>query len=202
MEGIEPGDVFFIKVISASGDDSGRPRRRGIPGDWHPFSVVRADPDRLGFLIRQLGDFTGSLSTLPVGARIAFQGPYGRFGRIAEAGDGRPLVLVGMGAGAAPLLSLLDAHAANRPVHLLWSLRPTDLGAARGLVERYGGTSRLTLQDHRFTAETLASELDEAAKTEGQFFIVGPPRAVLAMRRTLRRLGVPRARLHDERLTM
>lgn len=203
MSRLEPGDVIFIKVVPHSwGAALARLWRQGSPGDWHPFSVTRVDPERLGLLIRQLGDFTRSLSGLPVGARVAVQGPYGRFGRIADAGGERPLVLVGMGAGTAPLLSMLDTYAGRRPVRLLWSVRPADADAAGALVAPYRDDAQVTVQDHRFTADDLTRMLDEGERNLGQYFVVGPPRAVIAMRRTLRRIGVPRAHLHDERLTM
>ncbi|WP_167147776.1 ferric reductase [Actinomyces sp. ZJ308] len=203
MSRLEPGDVVFIKVVPRSwGAALARLWRQGTPGDWHPFSVTGADPERLSFLIRQLGDFTRSLSELPVGARVAMQGPYGRFGRIAEAGGDRPLVLVGMGAGNAPLLSMIETYARRRPVHLLWSVRPVDREAATALVAPYRDDARVTVQERRFTEDDLTRILQDRETALGQFFIVGPPRAVIAMRRTLHRVGVPRAHLHDERLTM
>lgn len=196
---VRPGDSFFLKVVG---------RQAGVPGDWHPFSLTNCDEAEFEFLIRQCGDFTNALSVLPVGSRFALQGPFGRFGGIAASGGSRPLILLGQGAGVAPLLSLLTYHRGERPINLLWSLRrgeehlATELLGAEPARADPACALRRTVQSHRFSQEDLARALTREDVEQGQVFIIGPSRAVLAARRMLRRLGVARTRLHDERLTM
>jgi predicted ferric reductase len=194
---LRPGDFFFTRV-----EAGGRAHR-----DWHPFSVTGVDQTSLTFTIRQNGDHTRRLATLPEGSRIRFEGPFGRFGEAAHRyDDALPLVLIGMGAGIAPLMSLLEAHHATRHVHLLWSVRrDTDAYFRTQLEERAaesGGRLAVTIRVGRFREDDLVSAVPPSAMQSGAFFVVGPNPAVLANQRMLRRLGVPARRIHHERVTM
>ncbi|PZF56373.1 ferric reductase [Curtobacterium sp. MCSS17_008] len=194
---LRPGDFFFTRFET-----------RGVAHrDWHPFSVTGTDQSTLTFTIRQNGDHTNRLASLPDGARVRFEGPFGRFGRTAERHDAaHPLVLIGMGAGVAPLMSLLEAHHTTRPVHLLWSVRrEADAYFRDDLEQRVAasnGRLAVTIRVGRFRREDLAATIPRRAVQSGAFFVVGPNAAVLANQRMLRRLGVSSRRIHQERLTM
>ncbi|MGN7222421.1 FAD-binding oxidoreductase [Curtobacterium flaccumfaciens] len=194
---LRPGDFFFTRV-----ETPGVAHR-----DWHPFSVTGVDQSTLTFTIRQNGDHTNRLADLAAGARLRFEGPFGRFGQTADRHHAdHPLVLIGMGAGVAPLMSLLEAHHTTRPVHLLWSVRrEADAYFRDHLAERVAasdGRLSVTIRVGRFRREDLASTIPRPAVQSGAFFVVGPNPAVLANQRMLRRLGVPARRIHQERLTM
>jgi predicted ferric reductase len=194
---LRPGDFFFTRVET-----------RGVAHqDWHPFSVTGIDQATLTFTIRQNGDHTTRLARLPNGARVRFEGSFGRFDQTAHRHDAdHPLVLIGMGAGVAPLMSLLEAHHMTRPVHLLWSVRrEADAYFRDALEERVAasdGRLAVTIRVGRFRREDLAATIPRRAMQSGAFFVVGPNAAVLANQRMLRRLGVSTARIHQERLTM
>lgn len=176
-----------------------------IGREWHPFSVTDDDEARLTFTIRQNGDYTRRLTGLAAGTAIRLEGPFGRFGSaVRHQAVDAPLVLIGMGAGIAPLLSLAAAHHEARPIHILWAVRNPSDAYYRDLLEDYrassGGLMTVSIHVGRFCLEELEQLLDQATIRHGAFFVVGPSPGVLGMQRLLRRLGVARRRIHHERL--
>jgi predicted ferric reductase len=194
-EDVRPGDFFFLSLQDAAAVDRER----------HPFSVTDDDQQTLTFTIRQHGDWTNRLGDVAVGTSARLEGPFGRFDAIVAAHDpDAPLVLLGMGAGVAPLLSVAAAHHAERRIRLLWSVRaPEDLYYRDVLADHEaasGGRMQVTTSVGRFRRGDLERELTAEELRTGAFFIVGPSPAVLANRRVLRRMGVSRRRIHQERL--
>jgi predicted ferric reductase len=114
---IRPGDFFFLRFEGP-----------GISREWHPFSLSDASQDTLVLTIRQLGDYTKTVPQVPVGTAVRFDGPFGGFdGIVRESGRDKPLVLIGMGAGVAPLLSIAAGYLQQRHITLLWSIHsPSD----------------------------------------------------------------------------
>ncbi|WP_327672744.1 MULTISPECIES: ferric reductase [unclassified Streptomyces] len=194
---IRPGDFFFLRFEGS----------KAIGKEWHPFSVTGDSQKELTFTIRQHGDYTRKISDVEVGTRVRLEGSFGRFESIVQGlDDDTPLVLLGMGAGIAPLLSLAAAHHKRRPIELLWSVRRPDDPYYGDVLDEFvrdsGGSMRVTTRVGRFRKEHLAAALSPHAVEKGAVFVVGPNPAVLASRSTLRRVGVARRRVHDERLTM
>ncbi|WP_326761643.1 FAD-binding oxidoreductase [Streptomyces phaeochromogenes] len=194
---LRPGDFFFLSFEGSS----------SVSGEWHPFSVTDDNQKTLTFTIRQHGDFTRRLDRVEVGSRVRLEGPFGRFESIVQNRDREaPLVLIGMGAGVSPLLSLAAAHHTSREIHLLWAVRSPEDAYFRDVLKEYeaapGSRLRATVNVGRFRREDLVGILPAEAITKGAFFIVGPNLAVLANQRMLRRIGVSARRIHQERLTM
>jgi predicted ferric reductase len=194
---IQPGDSFFLRF---EGSDA-------VGREWHPFSVTDDNQQTLTFTISQNGDFTRGISAVQPGTAVRLEGPFGRFDAITRGLHAEtPLVLLGMGAGVAPLLSLTAAHHAERRIHLLWAVRSAEDAHYRDVLAGYQAASdgRLTFQSKvgRFRREDLVAAVPAEALASGAFFIVGPNPAVLANQRLLRRMGVPSGHIHQERLTM
>jgi predicted ferric reductase len=194
---VRPGDFFFLSLEGS----------REVSREWHPFSVTDDNQDVLTFTIRQHGDYTRRLTGVPEGARARLEGPFGRFESIVSKQDRQaPLVLLGMGAGVAPLLSLAAAHHTTRKIHLLWAVRDPEDAYYRDVLTQYqaaaGDRMQVTINVGRFKREDLAGLLPAEAIAEGAFFVVGPNPAVLANQRLLRKVGVSAKRIHQERLTM
>jgi predicted ferric reductase len=194
---VRPGDSFFVRFEGSA----------AVGREWHPFSVTDDDRRTLTFTISQRGDYTRRLSSLQRGTRVRLEGPFGRFETIARGLDtDTPLVLLGMGAGVAPLLSLTAAHHTSRDIHLLWAVRRAEDAHFTDVLAGYqaaaGDRLQVTTNVGRFRREDLAGVLSPEAVEKGAFFIVGPNPAVLANQRLLRRLGVSPRRIHHERLTM
>ncbi len=196
-EPFEPGDYYWLRILTPE-----------LRGQSHPFSVTRAPAaghKEVTFTIRELGDFTRRLGAVEPGTRVQLEGPFGRFHRILS-GDlpNRPVVLIGMGTGIAPLVGLAEVHAGSRPLWFLHSARsPADVLYRDELeslaATREGMTYRHSL--HRFSAadlrDILGSELQAA-----RYVIVGPAAGVVGMTRVLRSLGVRKASIAHERMTM
>ncbi|WP_202976024.1 ferredoxin reductase domain-containing protein [Rothia uropygialis] len=189
------GDFFFLSLQGTS----------AVSRERHPFSVTDDDQGTLTFTIRQHGDWTTRLGDVAAGTRARLEGPFGRFdAAVAAHAADAPLVLIGMGAGVAPLLSLAAAHHPRRRIHLLWSVRTPDDLYYRDLLDQYraasGGKMQVTTSVGRFRRADLEQELTNEELRTGAFFIVGSSPAVLAYQRLLRRMGVTRRRIHQERL--
>ncbi|MFD1370759.1 FAD-binding oxidoreductase [Actinoplanes sichuanensis] len=194
---IRPGDFFFLRFEGTA----------AVPGEWHPFSVTDDDQKTLSFTIRQHGDFTRRLTGVDLGVHVRLEGPFGRFDSIAARQHAdTPLVLLGMGAGVAPLLSLAAAYHTTREIHVLWAVRQADDAYYRELLARYqassGNRMTVTAKVGRFSRADLSELLPQQVVRTGAFFVVGPNPAVLANERLLRRIGVSARRIHQERLTM
>lgn len=81
----EPGQFYFLR----------------IPGVGEkPFSPLSSNP--LSFLVRAVGPFTTALQNLGAGEEIHFRGPYGN--GFPKVSSGKPLVMLGGGTGAGPII--------------------------------------------------------------------------------------------------
>lgn len=191
-----PGDFYFLRF-----------EQHSLGREWHPFSATDANRDVLTFTIRQTGDFTRNIGTALPGTQVRIEGPFGRFDQTLQTHDeDSPVVLIGMGAGVAPLLSLIAANARHRRIHLLWSVRSSADNYYGELLKDYrhesDGKLQITTQIGRFHHDQLDTLLSKEQIQEAAFFVVGPNPAVVATERILRRIGVPWHRIHQERLTM
>jgi len=73
----------------------------------HPFSYASSDmhPELVGFAIKELGDFTNTVGSLPPGTKVYIDGPYGTFD--LDHHPDRNYVFVAGGIGSAPIMSML-----------------------------------------------------------------------------------------------
>lgn len=95
------------------------------PHKDHPFSISSAKEQSgcLRFVIKEAGDFTRSISQLPVGTVAYLDGPYGNFRIPAQA---KSVIMIAGGIGIAPFLGLLSACAQQgerRPIRLIYADR-------------------------------------------------------------------------------
>lgn len=85
----------------------------------NPFSIASAPTSgpELSFIIKELGDFTRTVGTIPTGTPAHIDGPHGN---LVAAGRSEPgIALIAGGVGVAPLLGIL------RQLHLEQDRRPT-----------------------------------------------------------------------------
>jgi ferredoxin-NADP reductase len=92
---------------------------RGMWWQAHPFSIsARPQPPYLRLTVKCVGDFTSALAKLPVGTRVAIEGPYGAF--TSHVLRYRRVVLIAGGIGVTAVRSLLeDLPRGCRPVVVL-----------------------------------------------------------------------------------
>ena len=180
----------------------------------HPFSLA-ADPARGELVIaaRIVGDGTDRLTSLRPGTRVLIEGPYGHL--TGDVRAGRKLLLLGAGAGVAPLVSLLQAEEYAPGEATLLTRDHTDddamrmdavaeLVRTRGLIHyRLDGPRRtdastwLPARDAAWRGEDLLRHLAPDLHAH-DVYVCGPPAWMDAVRADLRRAGVAPSRIHTE----
>ena len=81
--------------------------RRGMWWQAHPYSISALPrAPYLRVTVKTLGDFSKSVAELPVGTRVAIEGPYGAVTDKARLGD--KVLLVAAGVGVTPMRALLE----------------------------------------------------------------------------------------------
>ncbi len=177
----------------------------------HPFSFsssAAAAEGRVEMTIRNLGDFTSKIASVPPGQRVFLDGPYGAFTADSEPVD--VLVLIAGGVGITPMMSIIRTLADNgdkRPVLLLYGSRTYDEITFREEVDALSGRLQLkvvrVLQNPRdgwtgergfIDAEILRRHLPPPYEAH-EYFICGPD----AIERALGGRNVPMSRYHSER---
>lgn len=184
----------------------------------HPFSLSSAPAtDGLAISARLTGDGTHRLASLQPGTRVLIEGPYGQMTGAAR--KGKKLLMIGAGAGVAPLVSLLEEQS-YAPGDAVLVTRDSADGdalrqdAIRRLVSNRGlrhaqlsgsrspGASPWLSASHgewrgpdliRF----LAPDLDAY-----DVYVCGPGRWMRAVTADLRAAGVARDRIHSESFTV
>ena len=128
-----PGQFFIWRFLDGPGWSRG-----------HPFSLSAAPTgEELVISARRVGEGTHRLMRLRPGTRVMIEGPYG--GMTGERRQGTKLLMLGAGAGVAPLVALLEAedYAPGEAIlvtrdhteaHSMRSREITGLVSRRGLV--------------------------------------------------------------------
>jgi predicted ferric reductase len=180
------------------------------PGMWpaaNPYSVSGREGDTLRITVKEAGDHSTRMALLAPGTRVVAEGPGG--GLTAARARGRAAVLLAGGVGITPLRALLPDLAATTSVCLIYRARSDEqvlfrdeldrLVAARpGCVHylvgpRASGRNRLGPADLTALCPTIRDR---------EVYLCGPPGFTDRVRRSLRELGVPAARLHAETFRM
>lgn len=180
----------------------------------HPLSLA-ADPRRGELVVaaRMVGDGTRRLATLRPGTRVLIEGPYGEF--TGEARTRRGLLLLGAGAGVAPLVALLEAepYAPGEATLVTRDHAPAEAmrTAAIDRLVRDRGVRHVALHGPRRVegstwmpahfADGRGAELLRRlvpALDEHDVFLCGPEPWMAAVRRDLRAAGVSADRIHSE----
>jgi predicted ferric reductase len=185
--------------------------------DQHPISMSSCAYDepgrRISFTIKNLGDWSGQVvPSIKPGDRIWVDGPYGAFTADREQGFG--YVLIGGGAGIAPLFSMLQtfAHRGDaRPVVLFYGGRDPASLTFHTQIEELKSRMNLSVvyslkyppegwtgERGYLTAATLRKYLPAQFK-RFQYFVCGPIPLMDAMETALREIGVPAGQIHTER---
>lgn len=185
---------------------------RGWWLEAHPFSLsLPPGGDRFRITVKNAGDFTARVATIPPGTPVVVDGPHGVF-TAAKAGGEKALLIAG-GIGITPLRAMAaDLVAAGRSVVLLHACRRRedvaferewDDLAASGRFQRHvilsddpGAPGR----QGRITPELLREFVPDAAGWD--VFLCGPPAMMRALTAALRQMGVPPARIHFERFAL
>ncbi len=174
-------------------------------GAWweaHPFSLSHVPHrDRMRITVKDLGDHSRELATMPIGTAVFVEGPYGRF--TADAAVNPKVVLIGAGVGVTPLRSILQDLDEHADVAVLLRGRSRDEIALRdeiaAEVERRDGTL-MEVIGTRDQVLINASRLRRALPDIHQrdVYICGPATFTSALAVECRHCGIPAERIHFE----
>ena len=186
----------------------------------HPFSfATSADDDsgRVGFAIKELGDFTATIGQLKPGDRVYIDGPYGVFCPDCHT-DVDNLLLIAGGVGIATMISILRTMADRddqRPVTLLYGNPDWDSIAYREELAELETKLNLKVvhvlerppegwegQTGYVTREVIARYLPEERPASLRAFVCGPTGMLNLCEGALRELDVPERFIHLERFDL
>ncbi|WP_454858762.1 ferredoxin reductase family protein [Promicromonospora soli] len=200
---VQAGQFFVWRFLDGPGWSRG-----------NPFSIsARPDADGLSVTARVVGDGTRRMKNLRPGTRVLFEGPYGHL--VGARRQGTKLLMLGAGAGVAPLVSLLQEQpyapgAAtlvtrdSRPEAALLSGAVAALVRERGVrhVPLDGPRTRVSfpwlprLYEQWQGTQLIAHLAPDLAQYD--VYLCGPVPWMDAVRVDLDRLGVAPSRIHSE----
>jgi len=189
----EPGQFFRWRFLTA-----------GTWANAHPFSLSAAPTDHhLRITVKALGDGSAAVQRVPVGTRVLAEGPYGAMTAVRR--TRRDVLLVAGGVGITPMRALLESLpvAPGQDLTLLYRARTAQDVLFRdeldGIARRRGVRVRYLLGPDAgsLTAAGLRRLVPDVA--ERDTYLCGPPRLADGVRAALAQLGVPAARVHEER---
>lgn len=182
----------------------------------HPFSISTcpADRPRIGFTIKEVGDFTRGIGAVPVGARAYIDGPHGHM-FLPEQHDAGITFIAG-GVGLAPIMSMLRQLRSDRdarPIRLIYGNRAVDQIMYRDELEEM--KNDLDMEIYHVLSEPpsgwtgATGIIDEPLLRElagpddgGRLYVVcGPNPMIDGVEKILGRLGVPMSRVLAEKFT-
>jgi predicted ferric reductase len=181
-------------------------------GGWwrpHPFSLSAApNGEYLRMTIKDLGDDSHRMMTMPVGTRVFIEGPYGAFTpRVIK----RPrVVMLAGGVGVTPLRAIFEALPQGRhAISFLYregDARDTVFRDELQALGRWHGADVRFLEGHRGSCEMPVDpmspeclEVTVPTLTEADVLICGSPSFTQRTLASLKTLRVPDDHIHAER---
>ena len=177
---------------------------RGHWWETHPFSLAAApDGRRLRITVKDVGDYTRRLASLPPGTRVIVEGPSG--GLTSAARRHARVALIAGGVGIAPIRALLeDTPGEPGTIAVIYRAASEDDVLFRDeldeLSRRRGAELHYVLGERRgdeiLSAEHLQALVPDIASRD--VYVCGPRSMTEATRISLRRAGVPRRHIISE----
>ena len=185
-----------------------RPLTRELIWQPHPFSISAAPRvDRIRFTVKALGGASRMITRIPVGTKVALEGPYGT--KIYEELRGDKLLLIAGGVGIAPVRSLMEDFGPDAEPVVIYRARTQseivhyeellDLAAGKHgrIILVVGRTGRLPMGNPFDPAvmRTLVPDVGERVAV-----VCGSQPMINAAFRCLRECGIDEADIHFERI--
>ena len=181
----------------------------------HPFSISSAPADRprIGFTIKESGDFTDRIGGIAPGTRAYLDGPHGNFTLAGR--QSRGIVFIAGGVGYAPVRGILRQLAAERypyPLRLVYGNRVETQILYRDELDAFGRSLDFQVRHvlseppagwtgsaGELTPDVLDKCLDDVRGGDWLYFVCGPLPMMDSVERWLKSRGVPRGRIVAER---
>ena len=181
----------------------------------HPFSISSAPAERprIAFTIKESGDFTNRIGSVPPGTHAFLDGPHGNFTMVGKSAKG--VVFIAGGVGFAPILGMLRQLKAERcplPLQLIYGNRVETQILFREDTEAL--KDAVDLKVHyvlsepptdwngavgELTPNILDKCLEEVRGNGWLFFVCGPPPMMDSVERALISRGISRNQIVSER---
>lgn len=199
----KPGDYFFIRL-----------KNNQITGEPHPFSTTSSSHyDVIEFMIKEEGDWTGSLQYAKIGDIAKLEGPYGNYypDEVEKSVESRPFVMLSGGIGITPNLSVVRYEfrkQSNRPLHFVWGLAVEKdlflLDELEKLKKEHPNFSYHIIFsneevegfDKGFIDAEYLTSIGAGHFETGEFFVCGPPPMLSAVGKMLAEQNVPKQQIH------
>lgn len=201
--GAEAGQFFMVRVMN-----------RRLWWRPHPFSVSSSPSDEIRFTIGNRGDDTALMQDLKPGTRVILEGPYGVFSE--QMRTRQHVTLMAAGIGVAPIRALAESLAAV-PGDVTVIYRVTDRGDAALLEElericEERGHNLFVLEGERsadsgfLPTDNSPSPRPDYARlielsphiVDSDVYICGPKSWSQSAASAVKKLGIPKHRLHIE----
>lgn len=183
----------------------------------HPFSFSSsaANPRRLEFGIKELGDFTSKIKDVPVGTTAYLDGPHGAFSTDLDPAPG--YVFLAGGVGITPFMSILKTMADRgdkRPVLMFYGARTWQETAFRDELEQLKQQLDLELVyvlekpeetwpgEKGFINEAVLKRHLPKEGIERLYLMCGPPVMMDSVTEALMKVGVPLENVRSERFNL
>jgi predicted ferric reductase len=175
---------------------------RGIWRQAHPFSLSAPPTNELlVFTVKNLGDFSASLTGLKIGTRVVAEGPYGIFQ--ANRSIGKRALLIGGGVGITPLKALLSDFEKDVLVDLIYRVNAADELIMIDEITKIAAEKKIRIhtlvgspEKFPLSPKQLRELIPDVEDCE--IFLCGPPGMARAVLSSISALGIPREKVHHE----
>lgn len=195
----------------------------------HPFTLsspAGGGEGEIAFTAKDLGDWSGALTSVKPGDRVAVDGPYGVF-TPPRTTNGRKTVMLAGGIGITPFLSMLrtmargagtseEGSATSPVVDLVWNVRykadlfcRDELNRISAALPGVRWTPVISREDDdtgtrgRLDVPWMERWLSKTTDPQNHdFFLCGPAEQMEALIRVLMDAGVPKPQIHFENFAM
>jgi predicted ferric reductase len=191
----EPGQFFRFRFLA-----------KGLWWTANPYSLSASVTDRLmRVTVKDLGDHSRRLATLPRDTRVVAEGPFGAF--TAHRRRKRQVLLIAAGVGITAIRALFESLPVTAPgdLTLIYRVRRHEDVLFRAELEAIARSRRARLHivvgsRHEFGADPLSADALSWIPnvTEHDVYVCGPAPMQADVTKALRTLGVQRRRIHTE----
>jgi predicted ferric reductase len=186
--------------------------QKGFWTQAHPFSMSMAPNGKeVRLTAKKLGDFTNELPKIKVGTQVLIDGPHGVF--TEELITKNKLLFIAGGIGITPIRSMLEALGSRHPDKLLLysnkSPKERILGNEIDALSMANGFKVIDIYNDAQVPGAEFGRLDQAMLArlvpdiaDRDIFLCGPPPMMIALRKAMVELGVPKSQIFFERFAL